>query len=80
MRAAGMRHVSFKPGSSSAIRQVVAIARENPDRYKRSYNEHILASACICVHMHEHTHTYADHVTFKPAPSGRVVAIVQRYK
>jgi len=31
MRAAGMRHVSFKPGSAKAIRQVVAIAKANPE-------------------------------------------------
>jgi fatty acid synthase subunit alpha len=31
LRAAGIRHVSFKPGSVDGIRQVVAIAAANPD-------------------------------------------------
>ncbi|KAJ7227399.1 fatty acid synthase [Mycena pura] len=31
LRAAGIRHVSFKPGSVEGIRQVVAIAAANPD-------------------------------------------------
>ncbi|PVV05312.1 hypothetical protein BB560_000171 [Smittium megazygosporum] len=30
LQAAGFRHVSFKPGSASAIRQVVNIAKRNP--------------------------------------------------